>query len=693
MNIMTSKWVQLSSMPGNFTVKVSGGTAAFLEAPFPPTETKGGMTFADCLISFNTRDCLWVRPVSGDPNVEITGAGIGAVIPLSADVAGTTEPSDWNNAETYTSSAGDKVAGQTPSWYYVVVIAGQSNASSFGEGLPLPDTYDRPDPRIKQLARRNTVTPGGVECAYNDIIPADHCLHDVLDMSNHNHPKADLSKGQYGCVGQGLHIAKKLLPFIPEEAGIFLVPCARGGSAFTDGADGEFTEASGATSASSRWGVNKPLFSDLVNRTKAALSSNPRNILLSVVWMQGENDLKTGKHAEHSGLFVTMVETFRRELSAFSAQSPAGDMASVPWICGDTTYYWKNTYPEQYKAVYGKYANEAKNIHFVPFVVDENGKNVPTNNPDEDPDIPGIGYYGAISRDSTNWTSNDRASHFSSWARRGIISDRLATAILTLSGQKSAFFRGVTATEHSDTGKSEPEPTGDVKDVSDQMKIIVSYTANAPTEPMKDQGWNAASGKATFVTDAAVTGGNKALRVNKAPNSMASWKMYHPITADNARDLFARGGDISLRFKIPSDAGIAENRYGVGIYWAVSNWPDGDGKNNLIASCFLQTDSANLNVMYHKGSGSQQIGSYGVFDHEWHTLSLRFAGGNSMSVTPVLDGKDGEPFELVKWVNAGFTVDQLTLTDITGNAATYPMLFDTIKVQVNDAVSSSNVNK
>ncbi|EEW6287576.1 TPA: sialate O-acetylesterase, partial [Escherichia coli] len=105
---MTSKWVQLSSMPGNFTVKVSGGTAAFLEAPFPPAETKGGMTFADCLISFNTQDCLWVRPVSGDPNVEITGAGIGAVIPLSADVAGTAEPSDWDNAETHTRPAGNE---------------------------------------------------------------------------------------------------------------------------------------------------------------------------------------------------------------------------------------------------------------------------------------------------------------------------------------------------------------------------------------------------------------------------------------------------------------------------------------------------------------------------------------------------------------------------------------------------------
>ncbi len=106
-----------------------------------------------------------------------------------------------------------------PDWYYVIVLAGQSNAMAYGEGLPLPDSYDAPDPRIKQLARRSTVTPGGAACRYNDIIPADHCLHDVQDMSTLNHPKADLSKGQYGCVGQGLHIAKKLLPYIPNNAG------------------------------------------------------------------------------------------------------------------------------------------------------------------------------------------------------------------------------------------------------------------------------------------------------------------------------------------------------------------------------------------------------------------------------------------------------------------------------------------
>ncbi|EIO9574744.1 DUF1737 domain-containing protein, partial [Escherichia coli] len=76
-----------------------------------------------------------------------------------------------------------------PEWYYVVVSAGQSNSMAYGEGLPLPESYDKPDSRIRQLARRSTVTPGGKACAYNDIILADHCLHDVQDMSQYNHPK------------------------------------------------------------------------------------------------------------------------------------------------------------------------------------------------------------------------------------------------------------------------------------------------------------------------------------------------------------------------------------------------------------------------------------------------------------------------------------------------------------------------
>ncbi|HAW2835942.1 TPA: DUF1737 domain-containing protein, partial [Escherichia coli] len=300
----------------------------------------------------------------------------------------------------------------SPDYYYVVVLAGQSNGMAYGEGFPLPDSFDRPDPRIKQLARRSTVTPGGTPCKYNDIIPADHCLHDVQDMSGINHPKADLNKGQYGCVSQGLHIAKKLLPYIPQNAGILLVPCCRGGSAFTTGPDGSFSEASGASADSSRWGVGKPLYQDLVSRTKVALAKNPKNKLLAVVWMQGEADLASGSQ-QHNGLFTAMVQQFRADLSPLAAQCVSGNAGTVPWICGDTTYYWKNAGTDKYEAVYGGYkGKETQNIFFVPFLTDENGQNTPTNAPTEDPDIVAVGYYGAASRTQGSFVSTQRDSHF-----------------------------------------------------------------------------------------------------------------------------------------------------------------------------------------------------------------------------------------------------------------------------------------
>ncbi|EDQ5841371.1 sialate O-acetylesterase, partial [Salmonella enterica subsp. enterica] len=327
---------------------------------------------------------------------------------------------------------------RTPEYYFVIPVAGQSNMMAYGEGLPLPDTLDAPHPRIKQLARRATVTPGGAACQYNDVIPLDHCPHDVQNMSGLNHPHADLSKGQYGCVGQALHIAKKLLPYIPEEAGILIVPCSRGGAAFTQGADGTFNAASGATEASARWGVSKPLYQDLISRTRAALDKNPKNRLLAVVWMQGEFDMSSASYAQQPAQFAAMVKQFRTDMADHAAQMPDFKADSVPWICGDTTYYWKNTYPTQYDTVYGAYKTcQEPNVFFVPFMTDENGNNTPTNEPAEDPDIPAANYYGAASRSNGNMVSSARSSHFSSWARRDIIPARLASAILLYAGRKS----------------------------------------------------------------------------------------------------------------------------------------------------------------------------------------------------------------------------------------------------------------
>ncbi|ENC4370065.1 DUF1737 domain-containing protein [Escherichia coli] len=577
-----------------------------------------------------------------------------------------------------------------PEYYYVIALAGQSNGMSYGEGLPLPDTFDSPDPRIKQLARRSTVTPGGAACKYNDIIPADHCLHDVQDMSRLNHPKADLSKGQYGTVGQGLHIAKKLLPFIPANAGILLVPCCRGGSAFTTGADGTYSDASGASENSTRWGVDKPLYKDLIGRTKAALEKNPKNVLFAVVWMQGEFDLKQGAYATQPGLFDSMVEKYRSDLSEFGGQCLGGSPSSVPWICGDTTYYWKQTYSSQYDAVYGAYKTKsAKKIFFVPFMTDENGRNVGTNEPSEDPDVADIGYYGAGGRtDAKTWTTADRKTHFGSWARRGIISDRLATAILVHAGRTAEFITGKQPDTVKPTGPSgegtEREPEAPVSN-----RTLMSLLASG--EDLASQGWRyyhkPASGDnvnkniaEAVVSDAGATGG-KALQLNKPENHI--WFLEHDAAGQGV-ELLKKGGRVSVRFKLPGS--LVPNRFALGIYWQLSSLPEGvtlaEEGNDMLMSFFLQTDATNLNAMYHKKPNAK-LDTFGVFDNGWHTLTFEFAGNNSIQVTPVLDEKRGTPFTLVKSPASG-AADKLQLTGIS-KAATYTLLIDSVKVEVNNA--------
>lgn len=683
-----SQWKMLSAMPGEFSVKVAGGTVAFIESPFRPSGNKGGITFADCVIRFSTKEPLWVMPVSGDPSAEITSSGVTGIIPITSDVAGTLTPSDWNAPDDSGPSGGTNGSSTEPAYYYVLPLAGQSNGMAYGEGLPLPDSFDRPEPRIKQLARRSTVTPYGAPCTYNDIIPADHCLHDVQDMSGINHPKADLDKGQYGCVGQGLHIAKKLLPYIPQNAGILLVPCCRGGSAFTAGADGSFSESGGASADSVRWGAGKPLYQDLVSRTKAALAKNPKNKLLAVVWMQGESDLAAGS-GQHSGLFTAMVQQFRTALSSLAAQCVSGNAATVPWICGDTTYYWKNAGTDKYEAVYGGYrGKETQNIFFVPFLTDENGTNTATNKPDEDPDIVAVGYYGAASRTQGSFVSTQRDSHFSSWARRGIISDRLASAILLHAGRTPEVMMGGQVVTQPDEKPSPDAPSTPSTDTpstppAGTTTTLFAYRASESGGELVSQGWKAGGGSAVIVDDAGASGG-KAMKLTKTAGK-SSWFLEHD--AGNGADLLNKGGLVSCRFKL--DGALTANQYALALYWPVSALPqgvtlEGNAGHNLLASFYVQSDAKDLNLMYHKGNAAQntKLGSFGAFNNEWHTLGFRFSGNNSIQVTPVIDGKDGAPFMLSQSPVGTFAADKLRVTDIT-SGATYPVLIDNIVVEVN----------
>ncbi|WP_199780046.1 SASA family carbohydrate esterase [Escherichia coli] len=586
-----------------------------------------------------------------------------------------------------------------PEYYFVVVLGGQSNCMAYGEGLPLPDSYDRPDPRIKQLARRSTVTPGGDACVYNDVIQADHCLHDVQDMSGINHPKADLAKGQYGTVGQGLHIAKKLLPYIPQNAGILLVPCCRGGSAFTTGDEGTFSESTGASADSSRWGAGKPLYQDLLSRTRAALAKNPKNRLLAVVWMQGEADLASGSQ-QHNGLFTTMVQQFRTDLSSLAAQCVSGNAATVPWICGDTTYYWKNKYATQYEAVYGTYKNlTAQNIFFVPFLTDENGQNTPTNAPAEDPDIVAVGYYGAASRSQGNFVSIQRDSHFSSWARRGIISDRLASAILVHAGRTAGFISGeIPSTGTSsgdtatDTGTTTPG-TGSA-DTSGTTPAAAAIILSADGGDISAQGWvvegTTVTATANTMTSSGETLAQNVLSIPK--QSGAVWRLGH-ATTDEPATLLNNGGEFLCRFRI-ADTGISAGRYAFGLYWlpdvqkipaGVAFNKAGSGMSPSMLNFYVQTDDSDINLLSHcstKSAGNLKIGSFGAFDNEWHTVHIRYHGGGTARATVTLDNQEAGDITLLCAPSAVSAGDTLMLSSIT-SGDTYNIEVESLSVTVN----------
>ncbi|WP_097417872.1 DUF6645 domain-containing protein, partial [Escherichia coli] len=454
------------------------------------------------------------------------------------------------------------------------------------------------------------------------------------------------------------------------NAGILIVPCSRGGSAFTDRAEGTYNPETGATADSSRWGVGKPLYMDLIARTKAALEKNPKNVLLAVYWMQGEGDCSSSGYANHPSLFTGMVDQFRTDLATYAEQCLGGDAARVPWVCGDTTFWWKQQYPSQYETIYGAYRNNSDlNIHFVPLMQDETGANVATNNPADDPDVPEANYYGAASRTAGNWTNPTRAMHFSSWARRGILPDRIATAILTHAGRNGPFLAGGDITENY------PEPA------KPQSNVTTLYSGAESEGSYAAQGWTLSEGNAEVVTDSTSPTG-RALKLTKTGDGHL--KLKHAVT--EAPELLKNGGKIKLSFKVIGE--WVSKQIALAFYLKLneSAIPEGvafankaEGSSPFLVGCFLMSDTAQGMVLMK--DGKTKIAGYGQMNNAWHTLELEYPGQGQNTVTPIVDGVRGNPVQL-SYINYAADENVLELTDATINA-TYETWIDTLTVEVN----------
>ncbi|CUX80820.1 hypothetical protein BN3564_20027 [Escherichia coli] len=61
--------------------------------------------------------------------------------------------------------------------------------------------------------------------------------------------------------------------------------------------------------------MGKPLYQDLILRTKGRIAEKPKNMLLAVCWMQGEFDMSAATYSQQPPLFTAMLKQFRADIT------------------------------------------------------------------------------------------------------------------------------------------------------------------------------------------------------------------------------------------------------------------------------------------------------------------------------------------------------------------------------------------
>lgn len=235
--------------------------------------------------------------------------------------------------------------------FVVFPIAGQSNGVGYGE-LP-PDIAFEWDNRIMQLGRYdnedntkgviqsqtgyteeefNKYRNNGESCNLK-VINASPCLDNIQNMFR-------VQTG--GTVGFGAYLAKELLKDIPNDYGVLLVPCCRGGSAFGKGTSGDYDETSKrASENATRWDVGYALQKDFFARVKHAMNLNSKNLLAPTIWVQGE--FNAGSAMAHRSGFKSLYDAYiamLKENNFHTRSFGGGDktkffaLGSTKWMLG-----------------------------------------------------------------------------------------------------------------------------------------------------------------------------------------------------------------------------------------------------------------------------------------------------------------------------------------------------------------------
>ena len=238
---------------------------------------------------------------------------------------------------------GDGTYGEMPVVYdkYVVfAVAGQSNAVGYDES-PVDDKFtyaNRDTNRIKQLGFYGEDNLKLIDLGY--------CAQNMQDMRAHNRAGTETA----GTKGIHLPLANLMLDYIPEDYGVLVLPIAFGGTGFTSGNAGDYSEelkkptatGAGQGTVALKWGVDTAYYKTLRDRIIHALTLNEENLFAGIVWCQGEND-KSNVGGHYTG-FQAMTDALFTALNdaGLGGRTPKGTFDKDIWYNYETVSYWYN---------------------------------------------------------------------------------------------------------------------------------------------------------------------------------------------------------------------------------------------------------------------------------------------------------------------------------------------------------------
>jgi hypothetical protein len=180
--------------------------------------------------------------------------------------------------------------------YYIVGIAGQSNAHGWSVGLD--PNLDYPDPRILQLANSGP---------NNDRV--------ILA----NDPLSHKGGARANEIGFAMSFARLFLPTIPPSKKLLLLPCAVGGTGFSE----------------NNWNPNNELAQNYKNQIQKALALPGDHRFVGTLWHQGESDTDSATEAvNYPTQIKTLIEFIRSIPGAENSLFVVGEMAPT-WVIED----------------------------------------------------------------------------------------------------------------------------------------------------------------------------------------------------------------------------------------------------------------------------------------------------------------------------------------------------------------------